>query len=1217
MLTAVVGVAPAAAAATPKLRVYDATLTEGTGGQAIVAFAVQLSAKAPKAVSFTWRTKASSATTPADFTGVPSGTKATIAKGSISTVLIVRVAADAIDEYSESFGVTISGASGATIATSSATATILDDDAPPVLSLSTAAVVEGTDAAPVARPVTATLSEVSGKPISVRYAVSGDTALIGSDLVGGTATLQFAPGVQSTDFSVDLVGDGTDEATEAFGLTWAGPLNVQLPARVSPRTLLDDDGPLRPAILGSTPLGPSPDPLPLLFGIAPAESTVEVFGNGTCAGTAIATGPAEAFTGAGFAVPMTPNSVNTLSVKGTNTVGGDDTDCSTAFTYRHDDIAPNAPSNLQAVPGTPTQDPAPTLRGTAEAGSTVSVYVDTDCTGTPVSTSTAADFGDADGLPLGALTPNVAHAVRVTATDAAGNVSPCSAAFTVTIDTVGPAAPTGLSVLPATVTNDTTPAVRGTAEAGSAVELFLDTSSPFCTGTPQESGTAADFGDADGITLTPALSEGPHIVHVRAVDAAGNVGTCSDEVTLTIDTVAPGPPTGLALLGGTPTSDRTPAIQGSADAGTTVTLYLDSTPGAGVNCNTEVGSGSASSFGDGNGITLSVDLADGDNLLRATATDDLGQESSCSTSSASVEVDTDGPNAPTGVAVVGGSPTNDRTPALRGTAEPGSTVRVYVDSTDCSSTAVATGTAAEFAAAAGLEVDVQLSSGVHTLHAAATDGLGNQGACTAGAAVTIDFTPPVITGFSRVGPSPTTNVTPSVTGSVSEAGTVDVFGVSTCAGSAEESGSVAEFEAGLTITPALADGSHSFWAQATDLAGNVGACVGAVTVVVDGTPPADPTLLAIVGGSPTGSATFGVRGATDDGTTITIFQGTVGCSQEVATGLASEFTSQQGIEVTLPEGTHTLRAIATDGVGLDSDCSDPVAVEVDLTRPNPPNALSIEPGTPTNDRTPGLRGTAEAGSQVHVFVDNPTCAGVADATGTAATFAQANGIVLLDDLSTGAHTLSATSTDAAGNESFCSAGEAVLIDVADPVVTDFALVGPDPTNDPTPEVIGSVSEAGSVDLYDTGGCSGSPVVSGSVASFEQGLAITPALGDDDYSFWAQATDLAGNVGDCVGPVSVTIDTDPPAAPVIDTIPDGPDTNPRATGTAEADTTVRVYLGGSCTGSPVALGSESSFAAPGLALGPGLGPDTYTVRATAEDAAGNLSGCSAGVTFVVV
>ena len=95
---------PPAQAAGPTLRVFDATLTEGTGGQAIVAFAVQLSAKQTKAVTFTWRTVSGTATAGTDFTAVPSGTKATIPAKATSTVLIVRVAADSIDEYSETFG---------------------------------------------------------------------------------------------------------------------------------------------------------------------------------------------------------------------------------------------------------------------------------------------------------------------------------------------------------------------------------------------------------------------------------------------------------------------------------------------------------------------------------------------------------------------------------------------------------------------------------------------------------------------------------------------------------------------------------------------------------------------------------------------------------------------------------------------------------------------------------------------------------------------------------------------------------------------------------------------------------------------------------------------------------------------------------------------------------------------------------------------------------
>ncbi len=173
-------------------------------------------------------------------------------------------------------------------------------------------------------------------------------------------------------------------------------------------------------------------------------------------------------------------------------MSGIDTDCSAPLTYRQTTSPPTHRTVLQGLaPELPTQDLTPTVRGTAEAGSTVNVFVDTDCSGTPVSTGTAADFGDANGLSLGSLTANTSHTrVRVTATDAAGNVSACSPPFTVTDRHGGPAAPTGLTVLPGCGDADSTPVLQGTAEAGSTVQVFVDA---VCTGTPHDTGTAAAF----------------------------------------------------------------------------------------------------------------------------------------------------------------------------------------------------------------------------------------------------------------------------------------------------------------------------------------------------------------------------------------------------------------------------------------------------------------------------------------------------------------------------------------------------------------------------------------------------------------------------------------------------------------------------------------------------------------------------------------------------
>lgn len=74
----------------------------------------------------------------------------------------------------------------------------------------------------------------------------------------------------------------------------------------------------------------------------------------------------------------------------------------------------------------------PSLAGTAEAGSTVTVREGD----TVICTTTAWFFGTWSCVPSTALADG-SHTVTATATDAAGNVSPASAARTLTVRSVG------------------------------------------------------------------------------------------------------------------------------------------------------------------------------------------------------------------------------------------------------------------------------------------------------------------------------------------------------------------------------------------------------------------------------------------------------------------------------------------------------------------------------------------------------------------------------------------------------------------------------------------------------------------------------------------------------------------------------------------------------------------------------------------------------------
>src|SRR5205807_3204226 len=87
----------------------------------------------------------------------------------------------------------------------------------------------------------------------------------------------------------------------------------------------------------------------------------------------------------------------------------------------------------------------------------------------------------------------------------------------------------------------------------------------------------------------------------------------------------------------------------------------------------------------------------------APAADPAGNVSGCSTGITYVE-DSTPPAAPSLLAVAPSSPANDNAPKVSGTAEAGSTVKLYTNGT-CTSALAATGTAAAFSSP-GLAVAV-------------------------------------------------------------------------------------------------------------------------------------------------------------------------------------------------------------------------------------------------------------------------------------------------------------------------------------------------------------------------------------------------------------------------------------------------------------------------------------------------------------------------------
>jgi hypothetical protein len=126
-----------------------------------------------------------------------------------------------------------------------------------------------------------------------------------------------------------------------------------------------------------------------------------------------------------------------------------------------------------------------------------------------------------------------------------------------------------------------------------------------------------------------------------------------------------------------------------------------------------------------------------------------------------------------------------------------------------------------------------------------------------------------------------------------------------------------------------------------------------------------------------------------------------------------------------------------------------------------------------------------------------------------------------------------------------------------------------------------------------------------------------SLADGSHAFEVRSIDAGGNTDPTPASRSFSIDSVAPPPPRITaTNPASPanDNNPRVKGRAQAGSRVAVYDSAGCGGSPLAAGGVGRFHSAGLAVSV---PDNSKTRlqATATDAAGNRSRCSAAREYV--
>ena len=224
--------------AAPTISVANVTVNEGPAGTTAATFVLTLSAASDLPMSVSYATADGTAVAGADY-AAGSGT-ASFAAGAVTTEVTVLVSGDAVHELDETFAFTLSEPVNATLGDGDATATIVNDDGAPSISIAGVSVNEGA-AGTAAATFALTLSAASDLPVSVAYATADGTAAAGSDYAAASGTASFAPGATTAEVTVLVNGDVVNEANETFAVSLANATNATIAAAQATGTIVNDD----------------------------------------------------------------------------------------------------------------------------------------------------------------------------------------------------------------------------------------------------------------------------------------------------------------------------------------------------------------------------------------------------------------------------------------------------------------------------------------------------------------------------------------------------------------------------------------------------------------------------------------------------------------------------------------------------------------------------------------------------------------------------------------------------------------------------------------------------------------------------------------------------------------------------------------------------------------------------------------------------------------
>ena len=760
----------------------------------------------------------------------------------------------------------------------------------------------------------------------------------------------------------------------------------------------------------------------------------------------------------------------------------------------------------------------------------------------------------------------------------------------------------------ASPTSDSTPSFSGTASEETPVTVYVFAAGDV-GGTVVAKATASGTGGSwSSGGASPSLPDGTYTAVAEQESSLGNGPGFSQERTFTVHTAKP-----VVTLNAvsSPTNDSKPSFSGTASEKTGVTVFVFAAGDVGGTLlakATASGTGGAWTSGG-----ASPALADGTYTAVAEQESSFGngpgfsQERTFTVHTAKPTVTLD--------AVA--SPTSDSTPSFSGSASETSevTVSIFKGSSAAGSPvaeAHASGTGGAWSSGGASPA---LADGTYTAVAEQESSLGNGPGFSQERTFVVHTAKPVV-ALNAVS-SPTSDATPSFSGTASEKTTVTVFVFAagdvggTLLAKATASGTGGAWTSG-GASPALADGTYTAVAEQESSFGNGPGFSQERTFTVH---TAKPTVTLDAVASPTSDSTpsFSGTGSETSGVTIFIFKGGSASGSPVAEAHASGTGgawSSGGASPALADGTYTAVAEQESSFGNGPGFSEERTFTVD-TKPPKVTLNAIE--TPSGNQTPSFTGTASDTTTVtvHIFKGGSEATSVT-AGGTGGAWSSGATAVLGE----GRYTAVAKQTSSHGTGTGESSEIQFEVIASAPKVTLNAIASL--SNDTTPTFSGTANDTKhvTITIFSGGTEVARAEATGTGGAWTSGQP-NAALASGHYTAVAEQESSFGKGTGKSNEIGFTVDTSSPTV-TLESIPTPSKVaTPTFSGTASDTTSVVVHVfDGAEHEVATASGSPSGGKWKSGGLSKALATGSYTAVAVQSSSLGNPPGESENISFTV-